>query len=147
MISNWSISWLLLPFPSFFEFFGFLFNNTEKSIYQHCANKIPKFPFLSRASIWWKYLDRDSVLPPPFTGIYFLHKGIGYLINKFKKCQSRSQKASSSNNPPDDTNADRRKREMQDEIDQDKREFEKRYRNLMLALISPQSHASQNGDR
>jgi len=30
----------------------------------------------SRASIWWKYLDEDSILPPPFTVFYFLHKSL-----------------------------------------------------------------------
>ena len=27
-----------------------------------------------RASIWWKYLDGESVLPPPFTVFYLAHK-------------------------------------------------------------------------
>ena len=23
--------------------------------------------------MWWKYLDRDTMLPPPFTVLYFFH--------------------------------------------------------------------------
>ena len=29
-----------------------------------------------RASIWWKYLDHNSILPPPFTLIFLFHSAI-----------------------------------------------------------------------
>ena len=35
-----------------------------------------------RASIWWKYLDEDTMLPPPFTLLYCLHRGMRWLGKK-----------------------------------------------------------------
>ena len=31
---------------------------------------------ISRASIWWKYLDHNSILPPPFTLIFLFHSAV-----------------------------------------------------------------------
>ena len=32
--------------------------------------------FSIRASIWWKYLDHNSILPPPFTLIFLFHSAV-----------------------------------------------------------------------
>ncbi len=101
-------------------------------------------PFPCRASIWWKYLDKDSVLPPPFTALYFLHQGLKYLARKIKHCQ-RSREASKSNpgGAGDEEEAAQRRRELLDDrTEGDKREFERRYRTLMLMLIAPQKPPS-----
>ena len=34
------------------------------------------FYFSIRASIWWKYLDHNSILPPPFTLIFLFHSAV-----------------------------------------------------------------------
>ena len=33
-----------------------------------------------RASIWWKYLDQDTMLPPPFTVLYCLHRSLRWIV-------------------------------------------------------------------
>ena len=35
-----------------------------------------------RASIWWKYLDHNSILPPPFTIIFIIH-AVGKKITNY----------------------------------------------------------------
>ena len=45
-----------------------------------CDYKLINFLFLKRACIWWKYLDADSTLPPPYTILYFMIIGIKYFI-------------------------------------------------------------------
>eukprot|EP00095_Tigriopus_kingsejongensis_P000985 maker-scaffold39_size501901-snap-gene-2.9 protein:Tk00985 transcript:maker-scaffold39_size501901-snap-gene-2.9-mRNA-1 annotation:"short transient receptor potential channel 5" len=84
-----------------------------------------------RASIWWKYLDEDSILPPPYTILYFFHRFLKSLNPSLKECQ----KSMSVNSPA--TNR-RKQHDIEERIELDKREFEKRYKTLMLMLISPQ---------
>lgn len=92
------------------------------------SNAIDVFDY--RASIWWKYLDEDSILPPPYTILYFLHRLAKFLNPGFKECQK---------NLTEDTPQGRRnKHDLEELIELDKREFEKRYKTLMLMLISPQ---------
>ena len=38
-----------------------------------------------RASIWWKYLDEDTSVPPPFTVIYFAYRGIDYVFRRMRR--------------------------------------------------------------
>jgi len=40
-----------------------------------------------RASIWWKYLDHNSILPPPFTIVFLLHSGADWLRGR---CQAKN---------------------------------------------------------
>lgn len=37
----------------------------------HCASI--ELSHFFRASLWWKYLDHSTVLPPPFTFIFLLY--------------------------------------------------------------------------
>jgi len=39
-----------------------------------------------RASIWWKYLDHNSILPPPFTIVFLIHFGADWLRGR---CQAK----------------------------------------------------------
>ncbi|XP_059082516.1 short transient receptor potential channel 5-like isoform X3 [Tigriopus californicus] len=91
-----------------------------------------------RASIWWKYLDEDSILPPPYTILYFLHRLAKFLNPGFKECQK--------NHTEDTPQGRRNKHDLEELIELDKREFEKRYKTLMLMLISPQ-HTNKNLNR
>merc|ERR1719348_2395578 len=66
-----------------------------------------------RASIWWKYLDHNSILPPPFTIVFLLYSAI-------KRCRvqvtAEEQKVGE---PPGE-----------------KVEFYKRYKRLLLTLVA-----------
>jgi len=68
-----------------------------------------------RASIWWKYLDHNSILPPPFTVIFILH-ALGTEIKKFLAKEDDIKQAEN-----DDCH--------------ERREFNKRYKRLLLTLI------------
>jgi len=73
-----------------------------------------------RASIWWKYLDHNSILPPPFTLIFLFHSA----IKKFRlHCQA--------------------KRNEMDKEDrsEEKRQFNKRYKRLLLTLVASEENA------
>ncbi len=96
-----------------------------------------------RASIWWKYLDKDSVLPPPFTALYFMHQGLKHLARRIKRCQRRHLADRSSKRAGAMKGGggaeDQERRELRDDrVESDRREFERRYRTLMLMLIAPQ---------
>lgn len=56
-----------------------------------------------RASIWWKYLDEDSVLPPPYTLVYFIHQCTCHLAELAKTAWSQFAGRSERK---DDANAD-----------------------------------------
>nr|XP_040563435.1 transient-receptor-potential-like protein [Lepeophtheirus salmonis] len=77
-----------------------------------------------RASIWWKYLDKDSALPPPFTLLFFCQTLVRYLSARYKKMHELSIP----NSP--------KSKCFSLAVAEDKKEFEKRYRRLMLVLIS-----------
>jgi len=95
-----------------------------------------------RASIWWKYLDRDSVLPPPFTGLYFLHLGLAYLFKRFNLCSGgmadgaidegnlAKEEEEAEKTLDVEVGAEKRRRSgrdiRQERIERDRREFEKR---------------------
>ena len=99
----------------------------------------------SRASIWWKYLDQDSALPPPFTALYFAQRGLAYVSRRIQSSCKSSNKTKNTDgtitNGPARYSVRRQSEETEaeDPVEQDKREFEKRYRGLMLMLISPQA--------
>jgi len=73
-----------------------------------------------RASIWWKYLDHNSILPPPFTLIFLLYSAT-------KKCWRKLDSA---------------KAELRDEdLVQDKKEFHKKYKRLLLTLVQSEENS------
>jgi len=73
-----------------------------------------------RASIWWKYLDHNSILPPPFTIIFLLYSAS-------KKCWRKLESAK----------ADLREEDMT----QDRREFNKKYKRLLLTLVQSEENS------
>lgn len=87
-----------------------------------------------RASIWWKYLDEDSILPPPFTLFYLAHQ----LLKKLYQLATNKCSAKMSDNKNVDLESPRQKlkREQQQMLETDKRQFEKRYTHLMLMLVN-----------
>jgi len=70
-----------------------------------------------RASIWWKYLDHNSILPPPFTLIFIIHA----LVKKIQRLCSRKGEEVGG--------------ECVTEVSVDKRDFNKKYKKLLLTLI------------
>merc|ERR1719402_1727449 len=38
-----------------------------------------------RASIWWKYLDHNTILPPPFTCIFLFHILSKHLVRHYRR--------------------------------------------------------------
>jgi len=100
-----------------------------------------------RACIWWKYLDKDSILPPPFTVFYFLHLGLKYLWNYLnqlltsaKEARQQTSKLETGSTDPAEADAEsptqRQRREQKQLLDIEKREFDKRYTHLMVMLIN-----------
>ena len=95
-----------------------------------------KFFLIFRASIWWKYLDGESVLPPPYTIFYLSHKLLATIYNRlaeaiiFKTARHRHGSAAEVESP-----TLIKKKEMEMRKNNDKRHFEKRYTHLMLTLI------------
>merc|ERR1711994_25475 len=92
-----------------------------------------------RACIWWKYLDEDSVLPPPYTAFYFIIMGIRKIINDLalKFSGIRSSSAATQNAKTQvESPIQRRQREHLQQLEGDRREFRKRYKHLMLMLIN-----------
>ena len=80
---------------------------------------------LFRACIWWKYLDQESILPPPFTVFYFMIVGLKYLVRSIAvKCSSASSSKVNSNQM--DSPIQRKLRQEQEWVETDKREFHKR---------------------
>jgi len=73
-----------------------------------------------RASIWWKYLDHNSILPPPFTIIFLLYSAS-------KKCWRRI----------DSTKAEL----AEEDLFQDRKEFNKRYKRLLLTLVQNEENS------
>merc|ERR1712106_414573 len=73
-----------------------------------------------RASIWWKYLDHNSILPPPFTLIFLLYSAS-------KKCWRRI----------DSTKAEL----AEEDLFQDRKEFNKRYKRLLLTLVQNEENS------
>ena len=92
-----------------------------------------------RACIWWKYLDQDSILPPPYTLLYFLRLGVDYAYRNLSFFVTNA-KESRNQTPGVESPTQRQRREQKQLLDIDKREFERRYTHLMLMLInSPDS--------
>lgn len=92
-----------------------------------------------RACIWWKYLDEDSVLPPPYTVFYFMIMGLRKLTNSCAlNCSNIKTSTSASQNAENQVESPirRRQREQQLLLEGDKKEFHKRYKHLMLMLIN-----------
>lgn len=67
-----------------------------------------------RASIWWKYLDHNSILPPPFTTVFLLHSAVRILRGR---CQAEKNELA------------------KEDLSLEKQEFNKRYRRLLLTLV------------
>ena len=90
--------------------------------------------FFFRASIWWKYLDEESVLPPPYTIFYLIHKVLRFAYDKIidacllKNATSEAQDVESPTL--------KKKRDQEQRLALDKSTFEKRYTHLMLTLIN-----------
>jgi transient receptor potential cation channel subfamily C protein 6 len=72
-----------------------------------------------RASIWWKYLDHNTILPPPFTFIFLIHYGMKKLLHWFRENTALSEEDVEQNNGLTD-----------------RREFHKRYKKLLLTLLT-----------
>lgn len=72
-----------------------------------------------RASIWWKYLDHNSILPPPFTVIFFIYSAV-------KRCR-RLGKGSKTELSKEEASSEERK------------EFNRRYKRLLLTLIQSEN--------
>jgi len=76
-----------------------------------------------RASIWWKYLDHNTILPPPFTCIFLFH-----ILSKHLTRICNYKKSSKESTLHDvDEEADRQI---------DRKEFHKRYKKLLLTLLT-----------
>ena len=69
---------------------------------------------LFRASLWWKYLDHNTVLPPPFTIIFLLYSASRSLWSRLKLTKDQFS---------EDTSL------------YDRRDFYKRYKRLLLTLV------------
>merc|ERR1719173_44527 len=75
-----------------------------------------------RASIWWKYLDHNSILPPPFTIIFLLHAGCKKLRDFQPGQASKNEMA-------------------KEDLSHDKQEFNKRYQRLLLTLVQSEENS------
>ena len=90
-----------------------------------------------RASIWWKYLDGESVLPPPFTIFYLTQKLLQMIYEKLMElCFPKCAKFQHGENADVESPTVQKKREQERRLAIDKSIFEKRYTHLMLMLIS-----------
>lgn len=102
-----------------------------------------------RASMWWKYLDRDTMLPPPFTVLYFFHCFLRWIAVNINNACCAKQRRKCDKNPSSAGNEMRQEEagkleNTEDKAEADRREFERRYRNLMLMLISNSAGGSAN---
>lgn len=79
-----------------------------------------------RASIWWKYLDHNTILPPPFTCIFLFHVFTKHII---KVCNYKKAKESSVNEVDEEG-------EPGDGGKIERKEFHKRYKKLLLTLLT-----------
>jgi len=93
-----------------------------------------------RASIWWKYLDGESVLPPPFTVFYLVHKLAESTYRKI--AETITTKTEAHANSDVESPKLRRKKELEISCAQDKDLFEKRYTHLMLTLTMDMDKSS-----
>ena len=75
-----------------------------------------------RASIWWKYFDPNTALPPPFTFIFILHSWVKMLCGKSKINHKETE-------------------EEERSVVEQKAEFSKKYRNLLLKLLHNIDHS------
>ena len=73
-----------------------------------------------RASLWWKYLDHNTVLPPPFTVIYLLYSAS-------RPCWKNVQFT--------------KEYFTQDSGLYDRKDFYKRYKRLLLTLVRNQDNS------
>jgi len=73
-----------------------------------------------RASIWWKYLDHNSILPPPFTVIFLIYSAS-------KKCWRKLDSAKAVL--------------AEEDLFQDRKEFNKRYKRLLLTLVQSEENS------
>ena len=90
-----------------------------------------------RASIWWKYLDADSVLPPPFTLFYLLHKLLEAMYTGIaENVIIKTAKFRHGSGADIESPTIRKRIEQEIRLQQDKKLFEKRYSQLMLMLIT-----------
>ena len=88
-----------------------------------------------RASIWWKYLDGESVLPPPFTIFYLVQKSLQWAYTKVMElCLLKFSKFGSGSDVESPTI--QKKRQQEEALIIAKSQFEKRYTHLMLMLIN-----------
>ena len=71
-----------------------------------------------RASIWWKYLDHNTVLPPPFTPIFLLYSASRTFC--WKKVDHIL---------------------TEEESLYDRRDFNKKYKKLLLTLIKNEDNS------
>ena len=76
-----------------------------------------------RASIWWKYLDHNTILPPPFTCIFLFHVLTKHIT---KVCNCKKAKESSVNEVDEEGDGGKIER----------KEFYKRYKKLLLTLLT-----------
>ena len=96
-------------------------------------------------------MDKDSILPPPFTVFYFLHLGLkqaykysAQLMTNAKEAREQSAaaaaaaaaEAASSCQVEIESPTQRQRREQKKLLDIEKREFDKRYSQLMVMLIN-----------
>ena len=76
LLACWELGWWT-PTTELFEmqiYSGSFSGNLAISFF----DPLSKFTIYQngRASIWWKYLDHNSILPPPFTLIFLFHSAI-----------------------------------------------------------------------
>lgn len=75
-----------------------------------------------RASIWWKYLDHNSILPPPFTIIFLIYSTL-------KRCRQLGKT---------DKGSEESKAGEQSE---ERTEFNRRYKRLLLTLVQSENES------
>jgi len=75
-----------------------------------------------RASIWWKYLDHNSILPPPFTLIFFIYSG-GKMLRTCHPGQASKEELE------------------KEDLSMAAQEFNKRYKRLLLTLVQSEENS------
>ena len=95
--------------------------------FRHCFQFVLSF---FRACIWWKYLDEDSVLPPPYTAFYFMIMGAKkfthYIALKFSSFQTSPSDSQNAKDQSTQSPIQRREAEQQQLVEVNKQEFHKR---------------------